>query len=125
MTIDVFSPPQVHSRLMPTPNIKEYMKAIGTRFDPTAADGVNAIYQFDLSGDSGGQYHLVVENGTCTAKEGPHPKPSVTFFLSDTDCVGLFNGDLDGPSLYLSGRLRIAGNFDLALRLPAMFPQKR
>jgi len=108
---------------MPSGDIKEYMKAIGTRFDPTAAEGVKAVYQFELSGASGGQYHLVVENGTCAAKEGTHPKPSVTFFLSDADCIGLFNGNLDGPSLYLSGRLRIAGNFDLALRLPAMFPQ--
>jgi len=110
---------------MSSNNVKDYMKGIGTRFDPAAAEGVTAVYQFDLSGATGGQYHLVVKNGTCAALEGKHPDPSVTFFLSDTDCIGLFNGNLDGPSLYMSGRLRIAGDFDLALRLPAMFPQTR
>lgn len=103
--------------------MKDYVEAMGTRFDPSAAEGVTAVYQFELSGTNSGQYHLVVANRICEPKEGKHPAPNVTFFLSESDCIGLFNGTLDGPSLYLSGRLRIAGDLDLALRLPAMFPQ--
>lgn len=101
------------------------MAIIPTRFNPSAADGLSVVYQFDLSGSPGGQYHLVVQNSTCIAMEGPHPEPSVTFFLSETDCVGLFNGQLDGPSLFVSGRLKVTGNLTLAIQLPSLFPIPR
>lgn len=105
--------------------VQEYMQVMRTRFDPTAAEGLTAVYQFRLSGSPGGQYHLVVADGACAAQEGQHPKPNVTFAMSDKDCIGLFNGNLDGPSLYMQGRLKIEGDFELALRLPAMFPKPR
>lgn|SRR5574341_894641 len=102
---------------------KDYILIIPTRFDPSAAEGLVAVYQFELSGSPGGLYHLVVENGTCSALEGLHPQPSVTFFLSEVDCIGLFNGHLDGPSLYLSGRLKVTGDLGLAIRLATLFPR--
>jgi putative sterol carrier protein len=108
---------------MPPMSAREYMPLIQTRFDPSAAEGLAAVYQFELSGSPGGQYHLVVENGTCAALEGRHPQPSVTFSLSETDCIGLFEGHLDGPSLYLSGRLIVTGDLGLALRLAMLFPR--
>jgi putative sterol carrier protein len=106
-------------------SIKEYMEVIPTRFDPLAAEGLAVVYQFDLSGSPGGQYHLVVQDGTCAALEGSHPEPSVTFSLSEADCLGLFNGDLDGPSLFVSGRLQVTGDLVLAIRLPSLFPIPR
>ena len=110
---------------MPPTAAKEYMLLIPTRFDPSAAEGLAAVYQFDLSGSPGGRYHLVIENGTCAALEGLHPQPSVTFSLSEADCIGLFNGNLDGVSLYMSGRLKVGGDLGLAIRLASLFPKPR
>jgi putative sterol carrier protein len=110
---------------MPPTTAREYMQLIQARFDPSAAEGLAAVYQFDLSGSPGGQYHLVVGNGTCAALEGSHQQPDVTFSLSESDCIGLFDGELDGASLYLSGRLKVAGDLGLALRLSTLFPRPR
>jgi putative sterol carrier protein len=110
---------------MPDPTIREYMRGVQARFDPNAAKGLDAVYQFQLSGASGGQYYLAVKDGTCAAEEGAHPGPHVTFSLSDADCLGLLNGTLDGTSLYLSGRLKISGDLGLAMRLATLFRPPR
>lgn len=110
---------------MPPTTAKEYILIIPTRFDPSAAEGLAVVYQFDLSGSPGGHYHLVIENGTCAALEGLHPQPSVTFSLSEVDCIGLFDGNLDGVSLYMCGRLKVAGDLSLAIRLASLFPKPR
>jgi putative sterol carrier protein len=110
---------------MPDPTIKDYMQGIQTRFDPSAARGLDAVYQFQLTGVSGGQYHLVVKDGTCVTQEGTHPRPHVTFSLPAADCLGLLNGSLDGTSLYLSGRLKITGDLGLAMRLSTLFRPAR
>ena len=110
---------------MPPTTAKDYMLLIPTRFDPSAAEGLAVVYQFDLNGSPGGQYHMVIENGTCAAVEGLHPQPSVTFSLSEADCIGLFNGTLDGVSLFMSERLKVAGDMGLAVRLASLFPKPR
>ena len=38
--------------------------------NPSKAAGTNAVYQFDLSGDNGGQYHIIVKEGQGEAGQG-------------------------------------------------------
>lgn len=106
---------------MPT-SVKEFFRRLPEKLDPEAAEGLTAIYQFDLSGSQGGQYHLVIENGSCSVQEGVHPDPRVTFSMSGEDCLGVLTGRLDGPAVFMSGRLRIEGDFGLALQLKTLFP---
>ena len=41
-----------------------------SRFNAAAASGVNATYQFDLTGDNGGTWQVAVANGTCNVSQG-------------------------------------------------------
>ncbi len=102
--------------------VKEFFRRLPEKFDPEAAEGVTAVYQFDLSGAQGGQYNLVVEDGTCTVHEGSHPDPHVVFSMSSDDCLGVLSGRLDGQSVFMSGRLRLSGDFGLAVQLKSLFP---
>ncbi len=102
--------------------LKEFFLTLPHKLDAEAAEGVLAVYQFDLSGPQGGQYHLVVEGGACSVREGTHPAPHVTFSLSAEDCLKVLNGHLDGPSVFMSGRLLVRGDLGLALQLKALFP---
>jgi putative sterol carrier protein len=105
--------------------VTEFFQLLPEKLDAEAADGVDAIYQFDLSGPEGGRYHLVIKDGTCSVRQGVHPAPHVTFAMSGEDCVGVLSGRLDGPSVFLSGRLQISGDLGLALQLKALFPSVR
>ncbi len=107
---------------METNPIKDFFRALPGKLDAEAAEGVRAVYQFDLSGPQGGQYHLVVEEGACSVCEGAHPSPHVTFSIADEDCLKILQGHLDGPSVFMSGRLHVKGDFGVALQLKALFP---
>jgi putative sterol carrier protein len=45
--------------------------------------------------------------------------------MSGADCLGILEGRLDGPSVALSGRLRISGDLGLAIQLKVLFPSVR
>ena len=103
-------------------SVQEFFRCLPQKFDAEAAEGVAAIYQFDLSGPQGGQYQLVIEDSACSVQEGTHPNPHVVFSMSGEDCLGVLSGRLDGASIFMSGRVRVAGDLGLALQLKSLFP---
>ena len=86
------------------------------------AAGVNAIYQFKLSGPAGGDWWIVVTGRTFRMGRGTIGRPDVTFESSDEDWVRLSNGTLGGVWAFLSGRLKIIGDQSLARKLHDIFP---
>jgi putative sterol carrier protein len=105
--------------------IKEFFQQLPDQLDQDAAEDLSAVYQFDLSGTDGGQYCLIVQDGGCAVHEGRHPDPQVTFEMSGEDCLKILNGKLEGPAVFMSGRLRVEGDFGLAMQLKSLFPSVR
>nr|MBI3612834.1 SCP2 sterol-binding domain-containing protein [Nitrospirota bacterium] len=104
---------------------KEFFDTLPQRLDVDAAEGVAAVYQFDLSGPQGGQYILSIKDSACQVQEGVHPGPDVTLALSGEDCVGILAGRLDGMQVAMTGRLQISGDLTLAIQLKSLFPTVR
>jgi putative sterol carrier protein len=100
---------------------KEVFAAMPSRFKKDAAKGLNAIYQFDLSGDGGGKWHVIVNNEQMEVKEGAHASPSITISMTAQDYVDMSTGKLNGQVAFMSGKLRIAGDMGLALRMQGLF----
>ncbi len=105
--------------------VREFFDTLPARFRPDSADGANAVYQFDLSGEDGGQYQLHVAGRSCRVCDGVHPAPHVTLSMAGEDCIAILEGKLNGMSALLSGRLKIAGDMGLAMQLAAFFPDLR
>ena len=102
---------------------KQVFAEMPTRFNKEAAKGLNAIYQFDLSGDGGGKWHVIINNDACEVKEGPHASPSITISMTAQDYLDMVSGKLNGQVAFMSGRLRISGDMGLALRMQSLFQQ--
>jgi putative sterol carrier protein len=102
--------------------VKEWFQSLPSQLDPEAAEDLNAVYQFDLSGSQGGQYQLRVQNGVCSVEEGTHADPDVTLSMAGEDCIKVLNGQLSGPAIVMSGRLQISGDVGLAMQLQSLFP---
>src|SRR5215212_9090859 len=102
--------------------VKDFFRSLPRALDRDAAEDLDAIFQFDLSGPQGGQYVLTIQSGTCSVKEGSHADPHVTLSMAGEDCLKVLNGQLSGPAIVMSGRLRISGDVGLAMQLKSLFP---
>ncbi|HMU54471.1 MAG TPA: SCP2 sterol-binding domain-containing protein [Nitrospira sp.] len=107
---------------MKAPTLKEFFRHLPEKLDSDAAEGLEAVYQFDLSGIEGGQYFLTVSQGVCRVDEGTHDDPHVTLAMAGEDCIKVLTGQLSGQMAAMSGKLRIMGDLGLALQLRALFP---
>jgi putative sterol carrier protein len=100
---------------------KQAFEMMPQRFNKEAAKGLNATYQFDLSGDGGGKWHVVINNDSCQVKEGAAASPSITISMTAQDYLDMLSGKLNGQVAFMSGKLRIAGDMGLALKMQSLF----
>src|SRR6266478_2031963 len=91
-------------------------------FQPAKTKGVHARYQWDLSGPNGGQWWIEVNDGTYKMGKGQIDHPSVTFRASDKDWVAICHDQLSGTWAYLTGRLKVRGDQNVARKLGEIFP---
>jgi putative sterol carrier protein len=91
-------------------------------FRADKAKGVNARYQWQLSGPNGGDWWIDVNDGTFKMGRGKIDNPSVTFITSDKDWVAMSNGKLKGTWAFVTGRLKVRGSQSLARKLDEIFP---
>lgn len=91
------------------------------RFDPDAAQGMDDIFQFRF--DDNEAYYLIVKDGTLDVQQGEHDDPSVTLSMSTDTLKGIMNGDINGMTAFMSGKLKATGNVMLATKLTSLFPR--
>jgi putative sterol carrier protein len=107
---------------MKVTSVKEYFDTLPQRFQADGAKGVNAIFQFELSGSNGGTFAVSVDDAKLTISEGAHAAPSVTLKMSGDDFVKMSNGDLKGQMAFMTGKMKVSGNIPLAMKMQAIFP---
>jgi putative sterol carrier protein len=101
---------------------QDVFDAMRGSFQPAKAKGVHARYQWDLSGPNGGQWWIDVNDGTYKMGKGQIDHPNVTFRASDKDWVAICQEQLSGTWAYLTGRLKVRGDQNVARKLGEMFP---
>lgn len=102
---------------------KQAFEMMPSRFRKDAAKGLTAVYQFDLSGEGGGKWQVRIHDEQCEVSEGAHPSPNITISMTAQDYLDMVQGKANGQVLFMSGRLRIAGDMGLALRMQSLFQQ--
>lgn len=88
--------------------------------DPAKSKGVNAVFQFELSGDDGGTFHLNVADGSIEVTDGASDNPNVTILMSAEDYLAMMDGKLNSTSAFMAGKLKIKGDMSLAMKLQAV-----
>lgn len=103
-------------------SVKEIFVGMPGVFNRDAAAGLNAVFQYNIEGAESGDWQVVVKDQTCTVSEGVHASPTVSLRMADKDWIAMCNGELDGMSAFMSGKLKIAGDIMLAQRIASLFP---
>lgn len=101
--------------------VKDIFNEMPNRFNPDAAKGMNAVIQFNLTGDDAGQYHAIIKDGQLEVKEGTHASPNMTMTMAGKDYVDLTLGKLNGQMAFMQGKLKIAGDMGLAMKMQTLF----
>jgi putative sterol carrier protein len=101
--------------------VKAIFNAMPANLNADAAKGMNSVIQFNLSGDGGGNYHVIIKDGACSVQEGSHASPNMTMTMAAQDYVDMISGKLNGQMAFMSGKLKIAGDMGLAMKMQSLF----
>jgi putative sterol carrier protein len=101
--------------------IHDGMEAIAGRFQAEAAYGLNAVIQFDLTGDQAATYHMTIRDQHLTLKEGPAGNADLILTMDTADFLDLMTGKLEGTEAFVSGKLKVSGDMMLAMQLAGIF----
>jgi putative sterol carrier protein len=84
---------------------------------PDVVSKINAVYQFNISGPSGGSWSVdcTKAGGEITAGQVDGAKCTVS--CSDADFLNIVNGKLSPQMAFMSGKLKIQGDMGLAMKL--------
>lgn len=93
-----------------TASVSAVFEAMPASFIKSSAAGVDVVFQYNISGDKGGDWYCVIKDATCTVKAGKHDKPNCTLKISDSDFLLLMDGSLPAMQAYTSGKLKIEGD---------------
>ncbi|MDI6695054.1 MAG: SCP2 sterol-binding domain-containing protein [Anaerolineales bacterium] len=90
-------------------------------FIPEAAAGVEAIIQYRLTGEEGGDYIIDIRGGKCKVSEGVAEEPAVILTADGRDFADVLLGRANGMQYFMLGKLKLAGDLNLAMKLTSFF----
>ncbi len=103
------------------PTVKETFDLMPGRFKAEKAAGVNAVIQYEITGEGGGTWHASIKDGACTVASGAAPAPTLTLTMSGQDWLDMLAGKLSGQMAFMSGKLKLKGDMGLAMKIPTLF----
>ncbi|MFO0697078.1 MAG: sulfotransferase [Polyangiales bacterium] len=101
--------------------VRALMDGMPKRFVRSAAEGLSAVYQYELSGTESGIWAVIVENGTCRVQEGAHPSPDCRIAMKDVDFLALNYGELHPLKAAMQGKIKFEGDRKKAIPLDKIF----
>ena len=104
------------------PTIAQIMESLPGALIPEKAASVDAIIHFKFTGAEPGEWNAVIKDGKAEVNRGiPHFKPTMTLTADSQDYVKIFTGELDGMQAFMQGKIKLAGDLNLAMKLMQMF----
>jgi acyl dehydratase/putative sterol carrier protein len=102
--------PAVDAEIGELSMVKAIFEKMPSIFNADAAKGVDATFQFNISGEGGGDWYAEVKGGACKVEAGVHPNPTTTIKMDAADFVDMINGKLPAMQAFTSGKLKIGGD---------------
>ena len=98
----------------------EFFGGMKANLDPEKIKGIDATYQWDITGDNGGKWYAKFSEGEIEVDEGEAENPNITITVSSENWMDIVNGKLNGQMAFLTGKLKIQGDMSLAMKLQSL-----
>ena len=104
--------------------VKELILNHEKAFQPEKAAGVEAIIQYHLTGEEGGDWIIDIKDGKCKVSEGVAANPKMTLTANAKEFGAILLGKMDGMAAFMQGKLQLKGDLNLAMKLTSFFRMK-
>lgn len=91
-------------------------------FNPEAAKGAHAKYMYTYSGEGGGTWSWVVDDGKATLIEGPVDNPDTSFNESVDTFLRIQRGELDANKAFMQRKRKMSGSMEMGMKFLEFFP---
>jgi putative sterol carrier protein len=101
------------------PTISEVFENMAKKMTetPDRVAGINAVYQFNITGDTGAEYYVNLKDGAKEVAKGAYPGANCTVTMSTEDFLAIIDGSLNAQMAFLQGKVKIGGDMGLAMKL--------
>lgn len=97
------------------------MDGMKTAFQPDKAAGVDAVVQYMLTGDGGGEFNMTIRDGKIEVQPGKAASPKMTLTADTNDYYDIVTGKLNAMAAFSSGKLKLGGDMMFAMKLATFF----
>lgn len=96
-------------------------------FLPEKAQGLTVSVYYQVTGEGGGDYTCLIENGAFSLKREAKPDATSVVTIGAEDWIALNEGKLDPMQAFMTGKLKGTGDLGLLQKFPKFFkkPQKQ
>jgi putative sterol carrier protein len=107
--------------------LDEIFSRMAEHVEPGTAKGTDAVVHFKILNrpeELGGgyeHYEVVFEDGGCSASDELEREPNLTITVGGVDFLKLAASKASGPTLFMTGKLKLEGDLMLASRLTGLF----
>jgi putative sterol carrier protein len=105
--------------------LTEIFRRMAEHFRADSARDADAVIWWRIGGRADGgsdEFETVIRDGACEAHAGfSEGAPRVTFSVGGSDFLKLVTGNVAGPTLFMSGKLKIEGDLMFAASAASLF----
>lgn len=102
--------------------LSEIFGRMERQFRPDAAGSLDALIRWKVTGEAETVYETHIREGECQVREGrSDAEPRVTLMMGDAEFLKLVSGNANPVTLFMTRKLKVAGDVALASGLARYF----
>ncbi len=101
--------------------VREAFETLPQQYDALMGTGLNAVFQWDVTGADGGKWYAEIEAGTLTVHEGETDQSGLRITVAGQDWLDIVNHKLDYTDAYACGKVHMDGPLPLHGKVTVLF----